>query len=163
MLAALRRTSDDGDKFARFAGNVLGSEDSPANRDLLKAALAKRAALIDTLLSMSATDLQPGPGRLDATGQSLNRAAINSGARHLQANPTDAPTSFPALWHTLQMDKLQSSGFVPNVKVLDLNGQVFDLGYLAGDIGVVQGDYGDVVSHPRPAWRATSRASAWTT
>ncbi len=88
------------------------------------------------------------PGRLDATGQSLNRAAINSGARHLQANPTDAPTSFPALWHTLQMDKLQSSGFVPNVKVLDLNGQVFDLGYLAGDIGVVQGDYGDVVSHP---------------
>ncbi len=148
VLAALRRTSDDGDKFARFAGNVLGSEDSPANRDLLKAALAKRAALIDTLLSMSATDLQPGPGRLDATGQSLNRAAINSGARHLQANPTDAPTSFPALWHTLQMDKLQSSGFVPNVKVLDLNGQVFDLGYLAGDIGVVQGDYGDVVSHP---------------
>lgn len=148
MLAALRRTSDDGDKFARFAGNVLGSEDSPANRELLKAALVKRAALIDTLLSMSATDLQPGPGRLDATGQSLNRAAINSGARHLQANPTDAPTSFPALWHTLQMDKLQSSGFVPNVKVLDLNGQVFDLGYLAGDIGVVQGDYGDVVSHP---------------
>ena len=148
VLAALRRTSDDGDKFARFAGNVLGSEDSPANRDLLKATLAKRAALIDTLLSMSATDLQPGPGRLDATGQSLHRAAINSGARHLQANPTDAPTSFPALWHTLQMDKLQSSGFVPNVKVLDLNGQVFDLGYLAGDIGVVQGDYGDVVSHP---------------
>lgn len=148
VLAALRRTSDDGDKFARFAGNVLGSEDSPANRELLKAALVKRAALIDTLLSMSATDLQPGPGRLDATGQSLNRAAINSGARHLQANPTDAPTSFPALWHTLQMDKLQSSGFVPNVKVLDLNGQVFDLGYLAGDIGVVQGDYGDVVSHP---------------
>ncbi|HEN8541335.1 TPA: hypothetical protein U8182_003400 [Pseudomonas aeruginosa] len=148
VLAALRRTSDDGDKFARFAGNVLGSEDSPANRELLKAALVKRAALIDTLLSMSTTDLQPGPGRLDATGQSLNRAAINSGARHLQANPTDAPTSFPALWHTLQMDKLQSSGFVPNVKVLDLNGQVFDLGYLAGDIGVVQGDYGDVVSHP---------------
>ena len=28
VLAALRRTSDDGDKFARFAGNVLGSEDS---------------------------------------------------------------------------------------------------------------------------------------
>ncbi len=150
-------------QFARFAGNVLGSEDSPANRELLKAALVKRAALIDTLLSMSATDLQPGPGRLDATGQSLNRAAINSGARHLQANPTDAPTSFPALWHTLQMDKLQSSGFVPNVKVLDSTARSSTSATWPATSAWSRATTATWSAIRCPAWRAIYRASAWTT
>ncbi len=153
-LAAITGTLEDDAKFNRFAlavlgpDTVLGTGYNAANKNRLREAMNQRVGTLEKWLTISHTDLRPGPGRMDATDLVLNKVAINSKATNLTVNPADAPTSVPALWRTMQLDKLQSNGFAPNLKVLDINGQVFDLGYLAGDIGVVQGAFGDVVSHP---------------
>lgn len=153
-LAAITGTLEDDAKFDRFAHTVLGPDTAlgtgynAANKNRLREAMNQRVGTLEKWLTISHTDLRPGPGRMDATDLVLNKVAINSKATNLTVNPADAPTSVPALWRTMQLDKLQSNGFAPNLKVLDINGQVFDLGYLAGDIGVVQGAFGDVVSHP---------------
>lgn len=148
------KTIEDAAKFDRFARAVLGPDTlfgtgyNEANKSSLRNAVTQRINSLQTWLRISHNDVVPGPGRMDATGMVLNKMAMNSRAANLTVNPTDAPTNVPALWRTMQVDKLQSNGFAPNLKFLDGNGHMLDLGYLAGDVGVVTGAFGDVASHP---------------
>ncbi len=141
-------------KFDRFAHAVLGPDTllgagyNETNKSRLRSALTQRINSLETLLRISHNNVVPGPGRLDAVGFVFNKMAMNSRATNLTVNPTDAPSSVPALWRTMQVDKTQSNGFAPNLKVLDGNGHALDLGYLAMDVGVAIGTFGDVVSHP---------------
>ncbi|MDO9452944.1 MAG: di-heme-cytochrome C peroxidase [Stagnimonas sp.] len=152
MTEALEATRDDAAKFDRFARRALGEADSAGNRTMLRASM--QAIIEDRmrpLFELSKNDVAGGPGRIDATGLVLNAWQRVLHSKETTHNPTDAPTSFPALWNVPQMDHLQSSGFAPSLNLIDSNGYRFNPLFFAGDIGVVMGDFGDVVSTPFPA------------
>ncbi|MFJ2545268.1 di-heme-cytochrome C peroxidase [Pseudomonas sp. NPDC087612] len=145
--AALYATADNEETFDRFARKVLKDGYTPANRLQLHTALNSLAQFLKTGASLNATNLEYGPGRVDAVGHILNRVAQLNGAMAQTPNPSDAPVSYPFLWNTPQHDVVQWNGVAPN-KRLGKNG--LDIGALARNASEVVGVFGDVAMQQGP-------------
>lgn len=145
FLAAIREslsaTQSDAEKFERFAAKVLAGSDTQDNRQALSGALGTLNQFLEKSATLNHTDLEYGPGRVDAVGHILNRVAQLNDAPNPTPNPSDAPVSYPFLWNTPQHDKVQWNGVAPN-KRLGKDG--LDIGALARNASEVVGVFGDV-------------------
>jgi mono/diheme cytochrome c family protein len=152
---ALAATRDDPAKWGRFAAKVLQDRDTPANRDMLKAALGKLIDWERENARLNNTPMRYGYGRLDAFGRIFNKVSqlavyqMAAPAPRATPNPSDAPVNYPFLWDIYRQNKLQWNGIV-ETKRLKLAGGYLDYGALGRNTGEVIGVFGDVVVRPRP-------------
>lgn len=138
---AISETRSNQGKFNRFAAKVLVDADNENNRRLLTDALSTLDLFLIKSGALNHTDLEYGPGRVDAVGHILNRVAQLNGAQNPKANPSDAPVSYPFVWNTPQHDKVQWNGVAPNQKITK---DGLDVGALARNASEVIGVFGDV-------------------
>jgi len=133
LIAALDKTLKTPEKLERFSAQVLGAG----------ASAEKKAELVKNLTSVhdemayadkvNTTGASPyGFARLDAFGRIYNRAITI--ADRTNANPANAPASYPFLWDTSQHDYVQWVGNAPNANV----------GELQRNIGEVIGVFGSI-------------------
>jgi hypothetical protein len=154
LNAALAETAADDAKFARFGGRVLEGRDTPENRQMLRDALARLLAWQQRVARQNVQvpgdpDLAVyGFGRLDALGHIVNKTTLLAGGA-AQPAPADAPVSYPALWNTPQLDRVEWNGMVRNS----------GLGPLMRNAGQVIGVFGDVVPNDRPTATSGFRSS----
>ncbi|MFM9835993.1 MAG: di-heme-cytochrome C peroxidase [Methylophilaceae bacterium] len=133
MTLSLKATLDDADKFNRFQANVLGKQVTESAKVALKKSLQKEYEKRVTYANENHTDVHYGYGRLDAFGAILNRGLEATGLDK-NANPANAPTSYPYLWDTPQHDYVEWNGAQANSNI----------GAFARNIGEVIGVFGDV-------------------
>ncbi|RON13629.1 di-heme-cytochrome C peroxidase [Pseudomonas frederiksbergensis] len=146
LRAALTTTASDPEKFERFAKNVLEDDLSDGNRQRLKKSLESLNAFYAQNETLNATDLQYGPGRLDAVGHILNKISQVTQANPPTPNPSDAPVSYPFLWNTHQHNVLQWNGMVSKSEINPLipGGDGLDVGGLGRNAGEAIGVYADI-------------------
>jgi alpha-amylase len=164
MVAAMQQTQNDSTKFARFAAQVLGDNNTPHNHARLRAQLAAsiKIRVGYNLRNFPGYDptqsvpLKPASyGRLDAVDAIVNEVFHLAIADPDPANPTqeaptqkampaDAPVSYPFLWDTPQHDRVEWLGIAQSGGPLD----IFSLGR---NVGEVIGVFGDVAIPDHPS------------
>ncbi|MDR8363256.1 di-heme-cytochrome C peroxidase [Pseudomonas sp. JL3] len=146
LRAALSTTASDPEKFERFAKHVLKDDLSKGNRHRLKKSLDSLNAFYAQNETLNATDLQYGPGRLDAVGHIFNKISQVTQAKPPTPNPSDAPVSYPFLWNTHQHNVLQWNGMVSKAEINPLipGGDGLDVGGLGRNAGEAIGVYADI-------------------
>jgi len=150
LRASLAQTAADPAKFGRFAARVLtGADDTPANRQMLMAALQQLSAHEQALGAINATDLKYGYGRLDAFGHIFSKVAYAAAGKAAVPQPSDAPTSYPFLWGIPYEDLIQYNGIAKNVPS-PVGVHKFDPGALARNTGEVVGVFADVQLTDQP-------------
>ncbi|MQX37413.1 di-heme-cytochrome C peroxidase [Roseospira navarrensis] len=111
LARAVSLTVRDPERLARFttalgALGALGATDADAAR-----ALAAELAAFDRTLAADAVMRRPaldsGFGRVDALTQIVNALAVRDQAEPSNLHPVAAPTSYPALWLTPELDFVQ--------------------------------------------------------
>ncbi|WP_395753884.1 di-heme-cytochrome C peroxidase [Prosthecobacter sp.] len=140
LVAAMKKTSEDEEKFGRFSATVLGSAATTESKAALREALKQRtAALNDRNVAnhYQSPNMPPyGYGRTDAIGQIFNKVLVHMNNMPDNALPSDAPVSYPFLWGTHQSDVVQWTGFAPNGPG--------NIGALIRNGGEVLGVYGEM-------------------
>ena len=116
LLASLKGTGSDPDKFDRFAKAVIGDKDTPKARASLMRQIGEQIIWQQKLEDKNAApDVIYGHGRLDAQGHILNKLAlatlVNDGLGNVRA---DAPASYPFVWNTSQQKLIQWNGIAQN-------------------------------------------------
>ena len=150
LSLAMHETEPQGPKFDRFASKVLGAQASQADRNALRVAVAKWNDWNDKLNTLNdpnqgdpAHEIPAyGFGRLDAIGHIYNKVSLlatPASIAHQQANPSDAPTSYPFLWNVPQLDRVEWNGIAANSVLAGLH-----YGALGRNTGEVIGVFGDV-------------------
>jgi alpha-amylase len=153
MIASMQQTQQDTAKFSRFATRVLYGHNSPDSQARLRAQLA---ASIQTRIGYNLRNFPgydpsrisppPGPhsfGRLDAVDAIVNEVyhlAIrnpNPANPTEEAQPANAPVSYPFLWDTPRHDKVEWLGIAES-------GGLADIFSLSRNVGEVIGVFGDV-------------------
>ncbi|MBY3317300.1 hypothetical protein HFO01_12065 [Rhizobium laguerreae] len=146
--ASMKETKADSAKWSRFAKNVLGHQNSPANRKLLGKAFDKMLAWQEDTERLNAAPLRYGYGRVDAFGHIFNKIAMFSGSGKFVNNPSDAPVSFPFLWNIHRQTNVQWNGIAENSKV-KVGVDYVDYGAMGRNAGEVIGVFGEVVITPQ--------------
>ncbi len=115
MRALVGDVSDEG-KFSRFAKAVLKEEWSEARQiQLYSTVLAtlEERSKPERAAEASQMNLYPtdwGPGRLDALGRGGNTILFQLDRHNLR--PANAPVSYPAIWNTWSLSRVQWNGAV---------------------------------------------------
>lgn len=106
LAAAMRATCDDDEKFARFEARNKGP-DGTFDTGALRDELTSFTDHIEALVERNKAPHAYGYARLDAFGAILNE--ISAAALDLPENRrvSDAPVSFPYLWHMTELDFVQ--------------------------------------------------------
>ena len=141
---ALVATNSDPAKWERFAAKVLTGKDNPANRQMLKAALANVIAFEEENQRLNKSDVRPGFARLDAVGHIYNKVSQIVGAENQNPNPSDAPVSYPYIWDIYRQSRLQYDGIAAPARTKEIDGRFLDYGALGRNAGEVIGVFGDV-------------------
>ncbi len=133
---ALEATRAQPPKFLRFASTLL-QKPQPEEAELI--ALSRR---LDEQLERrrawrrrNDTDLEPGPGRVDALNIILNQVTAGMLEQAENARPPGAPVSFPYVWDAPYLDCVQYNGAVPNAGA----------GAVGRNVGQVLGVFGEAV------------------
>jgi hypothetical protein len=111
-------SSQNGDKFKRFARKVAaapGAPAAPSNDAKLYRDLKSFSEYFTKFVDSSRTDVPWGRGRLDAFGMIFNRATGIDLDNWRNTAPPNAPVSVPFLWDTHWHDVVQWNGSAPNV------------------------------------------------
>jgi hypothetical protein len=155
FIEALERAVDatrrQSEKFERFAGKVLGAENTADNQARLRRALDQwidgqlklERLNCDNLHDFRCDDIRYGYGRLDAFGHIFNKVEAISRAGRPHGNPANAPVRYPVLWNVPQENFTQWNASVQKKSTLTL-ANPFDFGALARNSGEVIGVYGDI-------------------
>ncbi len=113
LAAAVSRTILDPTKFQRFATRVLGNPSPTAAADL-----SQRLAYFEVKIAGDAMIRSPalasGFGRVDALTQSINAIAVADQVDPQNLRPVNAPTSFPPLWLTPELEFVQWNPIAAN-------------------------------------------------
>jgi hypothetical protein len=148
---ALSQTSAEPAKWDHFSAHVLGADDTPANRTMLREAFGQLVSWQATQLRMNHAPLRYGYGRLDAFGHIFNKVALVADAANATPNPADAPVSYPFLWNIHQLGHVQYNAIVENSPLRSpISGGTFDVGALGRNTGEVIGVFADVVARRAP-------------
>jgi mono/diheme cytochrome c family protein len=129
-------------KFQRFAMRVLGADAGAAELAKLSEQYTVFAVRFSGRAWMRTPPVHPGPGRVDALTQITNALAVFDLGVPDNLFPPAAPTSYPFLWLTPQLDWVQWNPIASNP--------------IARNAGQVLGVFGDVDLGPDPATRYTS-------
>lgn len=148
LTASVKNTYDQDDKFERFAVRVLGESHTADAGEKLQERLGKYREVREDYDKRNAPAVKDGFARLDAVGLIYNKVLHVVDAKGWNANPLDAPVSYPFLWGTDQSDYVQWAGFLSNANV----------GKLARNVGELLGSFGDVdLDEPRLGYRSSVR------
>lgn len=115
-LHALVRELTDKGKFSRFAKAVLKEEWSEARQiqlySTVLATLEERSkpARVAEASQMNLYPTEWGPGRLDALGRGGNTILFQLDRHNLR--PANAPVSYPGIWNTWSLSRVQWNGAV---------------------------------------------------
>jgi len=154
VLAALRATALDADKFRRFSDNVLRPSALKAERDNLRAQVLEQIDWRQLLYDKNKTPLAHGHARLDAQGHILNKISSVSGADHDPIpTPSDAPVSYPFIWNTAQQTQIQWNGIAKNFLEFEVFGQKTDFGALVRNTSEVIGVFAHIEADKRRAFK----------
>jgi len=136
---ALIQTYASDDKFARFAKRLdkTTKDDKYALRQQLKSVARKREAW----QRRNTPDIPPGHGRVDAFGVIFNQVTgrdLHLDSRDLGGNvrAPNAPVSYPVLWDTPHMARVQWNGSANNKKSGGVLGRNF--GQVLGVFGAAE-------------------------
>ncbi|HSC69541.1 MAG TPA: di-heme-cytochrome C peroxidase [Cellvibrio sp.] len=118
-LAALKATAANTEKFARFAQQVIvgsapGNSAETLTPERLKKQLQARIVELEKHLSINATQVPYGHGRLDAFGQIFNAIAVEAINMPENIHSPNAPTSYPVLWDASHLNVVQWNASAPN-------------------------------------------------
>lgn len=134
IATSMQKTLADADKWSRFVKRVLGDNAKPEDvttlKSLLEAESNKHQQRIQANHSSNTSDY----ARLDAFGSIFNAAAVFAINEPSNANPADAPVSYPVLWDTPQHEIVQWNGSAVNAGI----------GPYSRNAGEVVGVYGDL-------------------
>ncbi|HEX2257908.1 MAG TPA: di-heme-cytochrome C peroxidase [Afifellaceae bacterium] len=145
VLAALRATLADRDRFSRFAREVLGNRLSVDTRASLERQVREQIAWMVRLKAKNDGAVVAGHGRLDAQGHILNKVSLVVGARNQLADlKADAPASYPFIWNTAQQQRLQWNGIARNILTIPIRGRDTDIGALVRNVSEVIGVFAHV-------------------
>lgn len=140
LVAAMKKTAEDEEKFTRFAAAVLGQSATTEGKTTLRDALKKRTEALhwrnEANHYQSPNMPHYGYGRTDAIGQIFNKVLVHMNNMPDNALASDAPVSYPFLWGTHQSDVVQWTGFAPNGPL--------NIGSLIRNGGEVLGVYGEM-------------------
>lgn len=114
VLAALKVTLNNAEKFSRFSQKIIASSAVTLTPEVLKTQLQTRIAELEKHYAVNATDVPYGYGRLDAFGQIFNAIAAEALALPENIRSPNAPTSYPVLWDASHLDVVQWNASAPN-------------------------------------------------
>lgn len=148
LSAALTASLESPAKFERLASKVLKGND-PAEQENFRSELKAVAAQIATYNRINeprhgTQSVAYGYARLDAFGRIYNRILAHLTPSEINANPANAPVSYPYLWDTPQHDFVQWNGVGDNELAGPLGRNTgealgvfaqFDLDKKKGDVG----------------------------
>lgn len=109
LLASLKATLADNEKFARFLSRLPVKEREP-----LADQLQTRITELEKHYAVNATEVPYGRGRLDAFGQIFNAIAVEALAMPENIRVPNAPTSYPVLWDASHLNIVQWNASAPN-------------------------------------------------
>jgi hypothetical protein len=161
LVAALRQTRDDPQKFQRFAAKVTNSGTSELRDELTKLIVIRDGYNVRNFPGYDPNANAPAApiryGVLDAVDAIVNevfwRTVPNPDPANpaVVAKPCNAPVSYPFIWDTPQLDKVEWLGIAPNGKVGDsLEGITGSVLGLPRNVGEVLGVFGEFVVHDNP-------------
>jgi mono/diheme cytochrome c family protein len=113
LAAAVSRTLLDPAKLQRFAARVLGNPSPTALADLTQK-LAYFEVKIAGDAMIRAPALASGFGRVDALTQSINAIAVSDQGDPSNLRAVNAPTSFPSLWLSPDLEFVQWNPIAAN-------------------------------------------------
>ncbi|MEZ5933837.1 MAG: di-heme-cytochrome C peroxidase [Alphaproteobacteria bacterium] len=154
LVDAMRATLLSDEKFARFAKAVIdtsktvgdgGTTDEAELREQLELMTARREAWNQRNRGSSPY----GHGRLDAVGSIFNEVVAAGLKTPGNAQPADAPVSYPFIWDTPQHDYVEWNGAVRNL----------GLGALSRNVGEVIGVFAELEVNTDPS-RPTGHKSS---
>lgn len=134
IASSMQKTTDNDDKFSRFAGRVLGANAKPADIAVLKEQLSQESSKQGLRAKINQHPYAYGYARLDAFGSIFNEVAVFAINEPSNAQPADAPVSYPILWDTPQQDVVQWNGAAVNAGI----------GPYSRNAGEVVGVFGDL-------------------
>jgi cytochrome c5 len=113
---ALVLTYESDVRFTRFAERVLGADNTPAARAVLRERLGKALSAGRAEAGMASKEqlypVEEGFGRLDALGRGANFVFGTLLEDKRNFAPADAPVSYPALWDAPWFDWVQYNGAI---------------------------------------------------
>lgn len=117
VLAALKSTLTDSDKFLRFSRRVIAlavADKKTLTENEVATQLQTRIEELEKHYAVNATDVAYGHGRLDAFGQIFNAIAAEALNMPENIHAPDAPTSYPVLWDASHLNIVQWNASAPN-------------------------------------------------
>lgn len=139
LATALEKIHTDDAKFQRFSAKVLGAGSSRAAREKLRADVVKVAMMRRDFQKRNATKHPYGYARVDAFGIIMNEVLAHGLDLPQNAQPPNAPVSYPFLWDTPHHDFVQWNGAAPNRPL-----GTHIVGPLARNVGEVLGVFGEL-------------------
>ncbi|MDH3663969.1 MAG: di-heme-cytochrome C peroxidase, partial [Alphaproteobacteria bacterium] len=146
MADAMQVTHDDPAKFDRFAEAVMAesaarSDGGTTDKDELKQQLVLVTKRRQAWNGRNQGSSPYGHARLDAVGSIFNEVAASGLGVRSNADPANAPVSYPFIWDTPQHDRVEWNGAVVNAGT----------GALSRNVGEVLGVFGalNVNTDPR--------------
>jgi len=131
---SLINTYADDKKFNRFAKRIAESPYLVKDPEGIRKNLRQSMRHMEDWLERNQADVKPGPGRVDALNVILNQVTAEMLHTPSNAQPPNAPVSYPFLWDAPYFDVVQYNGSVPNAGA----------GALGRNIGQVLGVFGQV-------------------
>jgi len=107
LAKSLRSTVSDDEKFNRFEKRIRQAAGGDIDTTGLRDRVTEYTPVIENLVKRNKADHAYGLGRLDAFGAILNQICSGSLQVPENAQPSNAPVSYPFLWYTPQMDWVQ--------------------------------------------------------
>jgi hypothetical protein len=132
--AALVETSQDEARLQRFVERLAARDHLVKDPGQVRARLGQIISERDQWQARNHTEIEPGPGRVDALNVILNQVTAGMLGRPENARTPDAPVSYPALWDAPYLDFVQYNGVVPNAGA----------GAIGRNVGQVLGVFGQV-------------------
>jgi len=108
LVASLRATLDDEERFGRFAQRVGGDAAG------LRTQLEEWTARLEERAERNHPPFPPGYARVDALGNILNEVLAKDLGIPENQRPPDAPVSYPVMWDAHAQDFVQWNGSAPN-------------------------------------------------
>ncbi len=113
VLAALKATLGDSDKFLRFSAPLIAA-DKTLTEDAVATQVQTRIEELEKHYAVNASEVAYGHGRLDAFGQIFNAIAVEALNLPENTHAPDAPTSYPVLWDASHLNVVQWNASAPN-------------------------------------------------
>jgi hypothetical protein len=132
--AALVETSQDEARLQRFVERLAARDHLVTDPGQVQARLGQIISERDQWQARNHTEIEPGPGRVDALNVILNQVTAGMLGRAENARTPDAPVSYPALWDAPYLDFVQYNGVVPNAGA----------GAIGRNVGQVIGVFGQI-------------------